>query len=186
VAVRHHDGHFLIAGRLDLVSDTAAVPLAGVAAAELPPIVAGSLQGDHVFTATLRDNLRIARPDASDAELDEAAERAGLAGFIASLPRGWCTLTGRDGEQLSGGQRQRLLLARALLADPQILVLDEPTAHLDAETEAAVLADLMDRGRRRTVLISTHRAVPAELLDDLRLIRDGRLEAIGTPAGITG
>lgn len=173
-------------GRLDLVGDTAAVPVAGVAAAELPPVAAGSLQGDHVFTATLRDNLRIARPDASDAELDEAAERAGLAGFIASLPRGWSTLTGRDGEQLSGGQRQRLLLARALLADPQILVLDEPTAHLDAETEAAILAELLDHGRQRTVLISTHRVVPTELLDEVRLIRDGRLEAVATQVAITG
>jgi ATP-binding cassette subfamily C protein CydCD len=184
-------------GRLDLVGGTATVPVAGVAAAELPPVAAGSLQGDHVFTATLRDNLRIARPDASDAELEEAAERAGLAGFIASLPHGWSTLTGRDGEQLSGGQRQRLLLARALLADPQILVLDEPTAHLDAETEAAVLVDLLDRGRQRTVLISTHRVVPTELLDEIRLIRDGRLDEVGlvrdgrlepiaTPVAITG
>ena len=136
------------------------VDLAHIRAADVPPLIAGSLQGDHVFDTTLRDNLRVVRPDATDLDLDVIARRAGLGTLLESLPEGWSTPAGPDGASLSGGQRQRLLLARALLADPAILVLDEPTAHLDARTEQAVLADLFDATAGRTVLLSTHRVLP--------------------------
>ena len=145
------------AGRVDLEDGTDSSSLADVCAADVPPLVAGSLQGDHVFNASLRDNLLVVRPQADDAELDAVAARAGLLDVVRSLPRGWSTPAGPDGAALSGGQRQRLLLARALLADPSVLVLDEPTAHLDPETERAVLADLLSGTSGRTVLMSTHR-----------------------------
>jgi ATP-binding cassette, subfamily C, bacterial CydCD len=150
-------------GRVELGSR----PLLALAAADVPPLVAGSLQGDHVFNTTLRDNLRVVRPEATDAELDEVAARAGLADFAHTLPYGWSSPAGPDGAALSGGQRQRLLLARALLANPRILVLDEPTAHLDTDTERAVLRDLLAGTRGRTVLLSTHRHIEPGQLDQV-------------------
>jgi ABC-type transport system involved in cytochrome bd biosynthesis fused ATPase/permease subunit len=155
----------------------AVADLRELAAADVPPLVAGSLQGDHVFDATLRDNLRFVRPDASDADLDEVARRVGLLEDVRALPEGWSSAAGPDGAALSGGQRQRLLVARALLADPQILVLDEPTAHLDAETEKLVLDDLLDATAGRTVLLTTHRRLSDGRVDGVLRMADGSLEA---------
>jgi ATP-binding cassette, subfamily C, bacterial CydCD len=162
-----------VQGALELTGSDATVAIADLAAADAPPLVAGSLQGDHVFNTSLRDNLLVVRPEAGLAELDAVAASAGLLDFVRGLPDGWSTPAGRDGTALSGGQRQRLLLARALLADPAVLVLDEPTAHLDEATERAVLADLLAGTRGRTVLMSTHRRLPAGELDLLVHLADG-------------
>jgi ABC-type transport system involved in cytochrome bd biosynthesis fused ATPase/permease subunit len=155
----------LDSGVIELTHDGGVVDIAALRAADMPPLVAGSLQGDHVFDATLRDNLRVVKPGATDAELDRMAVKAGLTAFVTSLPLGWSTPAGPDGGALSGGQRQRLLLARALLADPHILLLDEPTAHLDADTEREILGDLLDATTGTTVLISTHRRLLAGQVD---------------------
>jgi ATP-binding cassette subfamily C protein CydCD len=163
------------AGSIDLTGDGRRVALSGLAADEVPPLVSGSLQGDHVFDATLRDNLRFVRPAASDAELDVVARRAGLFAFVSGLPAGWSTPAGPDGANLSGGERQRLVLARALLADPRVLVLDEPTAHLDAITEEAVLADLLSATAGRTVLMSTHRHLRPGAVDSVLRMAGGQL-----------
>ena len=133
-----------------------------------------------MFNTSLRDNLRVVRPSATDADLDAVAGRAGLGGFVQGLPGGWDSSAGPNGAALSGGQRQRLLLARALLADPRILVLDEPTAHLDPETERAVLADLLAGTRGSTVLMSTHRRILPDQFDSVVRIEDGRISRAST------
>jgi thiol reductant ABC exporter CydC subunit len=115
-----------------------------------------SAQDPHVFDTTIRENLTFARPGASDPELAAALAKARLRGWVASLPAGLDTRVGERGRALSGGQRQRLALARVFLADPAVLVLDEPTAHLDADTAGALLDDLWQVAGRRSVLLVTH------------------------------
>jgi ATP-binding cassette subfamily C protein CydCD len=109
-----------------------------------------------VFDSNLRENLALARAGAGDAEILEALERVRLGEWVASLDDGLDTPVGERGEALSGGQRQRLALARAFLADPSVLLLDEPAAHLDADTAAALLDDLWRLAGERSVLLVTH------------------------------
>ncbi|MEV4703106.1 thiol reductant ABC exporter subunit CydC [Actinoplanes sp. NPDC049316] len=111
----------------------------------------------YLFDTTIAENLRIARRDATDAELRDVLGRARLLDWIDGLPRGLGTLVGEHGMQLSGGQRRRLVLARALLTDARVLILDEPTEHLDDETAHALTADLLAAAHDRTVLLITHR-----------------------------
>jgi thiol reductant ABC exporter CydC subunit len=113
-------------------------------------------QEPHVFDSTIRENLLLARPGAGDADLRAALARARLGEWVASLPDGLDTLVGERGRALSGGQRQRLALARSFLADPAVLVLDEPTAHLDTATAGALLDDLWREAAGRSVLLITH------------------------------
>jgi len=115
-----------------------------------------SAQEAHVFNSTIRENVAFARPGASDAEIRAALAHARLEAWVASLPAGLDTRVGERGRTLSGGQRQRLALARAFLADPSVLILDEPGAHLDAETATALLADLWQEAGERSVLLVTH------------------------------
>jgi ABC-type transport system involved in cytochrome bd biosynthesis fused ATPase/permease subunit len=147
----------------------------------VPAAVSGSLQGDHVFATTLRDNVRLVAPDAGDLDLDLAADRVGLGDWVRELPDGWSTQAGADGSRLSGGQRQRLLLMRALLADTPILILDEPTAHLDAVTERAVMADLIDSTVGRTLVLSTHRLALLDPFDLCVTIEDRCLRPARRP-----
>jgi len=124
-------------------------------------------QEAHVFDSSIRENLRIGRPGAGDAELEDALRRAQLAGWVASLPDGLDTLVGEEGTDLSGGQRQRLVLARALLSDAPVLVLDEPTAHLDPPTAERLMDDVLDATDGRTVLLITHRSEGLDRMDEI-------------------
>jgi thiol reductant ABC exporter CydC subunit len=128
-------------------------------------------QEAHVFDSTIRANLLLASPDATEAELRLALRRAHLDDWVASLPDGLGTLVGEDGSKLSGGQRQRLTLARALLSDAPVLVLDEPTAHLDPETAEAVVADAFAAAGDRSVLLITHRSEGLDLVDEVVALR---------------
>jgi len=132
-------------------------------------------QHTHLFNATVRDNLLLARPDAGQAELERAAQRAQIHDFVISLPEGYNTWIGEGGLKLSGGQRQRLAIARALLKDAPILILDEPTANLDSLTERQVVATIHSLMAGRTTLIITHRLAGLEAVDEILVLRAGRI-----------
>jgi thiol reductant ABC exporter CydC subunit len=124
-------------------------------------------QDAHLFDSTIRENLRLARPDADDAELWAALQRARLAQWVASLPAGLDTRVGEEGSELSGGQRQRLVLARALLAGAPVLLLDEPTAHLDPPTARALMDDVLAAAADKAVLLVTHRREGLDRMDEV-------------------
>jgi thiol reductant ABC exporter CydC subunit len=131
-------------------------------------------QNAHVFGSTIRANLSLARPSATDDELWDVLRRARLAAWVSSLPDGLETLVGEEGTQLSGGQRQRLTLARALLSEAPVLLLDEPTAHLDPETADALVRDVFAAADGRSVLLITHRPEGLELADEVVTLDGGR------------
>ncbi len=124
-------------------------------------------QEAHLFDSTIRENIRLARPGASDDEIVAALSRAQAGDWVASLADGLDTLVGEEGMELSGGQRQRLVLARALLADAPVLVLDEPTAHLDPETARELVGDILGAADGRSVLLVTHRPEGLDLVDEV-------------------
>jgi thiol reductant ABC exporter CydD subunit len=139
-------------------------------------------QMPHLFHGTVAENLRLARPFASDAALRDAARLAQADEFIADLPAGYETQVGEGGLRLSGGEQQRLALARALLRDAPLFILDEPTAHLDAETEDAVAGVIDGLAGARTVVVISHRPRLAEASDLIAVLRDGALVEIGPPS----
>ncbi|WP_431780225.1 ABC transporter ATP-binding protein/permease [Streptomyces chumphonensis] len=136
-------------------------------------------QDTYLFHATVADNLRLAAPDADDAALRAAARTAGIHDEIAALPDGYATVVGERGANLSGGQRQRLALARALLADAPVLVLDEATSAVDERREAHVLRELADAARGRTCLVIAHRLASVRHADRIVVLAGGRVEATG-------
>lgn len=137
-------------------------------------------QHPHLFHGTVAENLRLARPAASQAQLEAAARAAHAHDFIVALPRGYDTPVGEQGARLSGGQRQRLAIARAYLQDAPVLILDEVTANLDAESEAAVRDALRRLARGRTVLIIAHRLEMAVEADDIVVLQGGRVVEQGS------
>ncbi|ALG08551.1 thiol reductant ABC exporter subunit CydC [Kibdelosporangium phytohabitans] len=130
-------------------------------------LITGVTQDAYVFDASFRDNLAFVKPEATRDELAGAARRARLLDWIESLPDGWDTRTGAGGVSMSGGQRQRLLLARALLADPAVLLLDEPTEGLDHDTAEALLADLRAATRDRATVLVTHSPAAHAIADEI-------------------
>jgi ATP-binding cassette, subfamily C, bacterial CydC len=129
--------------------------------------VAVAGQDSHLFSTTIRENVRLARPDATDGEIEDALRRARILVWVRSLPDGWDTLVGEEGRELSGGQRQRLVVARALLSNAPVLVLDEPTAHLDGPTAERLIDDVLDAAAGRTVLLITHRPEGLHRMDEV-------------------
>ncbi|TXS36847.1 thiol reductant ABC exporter subunit CydD [Streptomyces sp. OR43] len=130
-------------------------------------------QDAHVFDSSIRENLRLARTGATDAELRDALGRARLLDWALALPDGLDTLVGEHGARLSGGQRQRLALARALLADFPVLVLDEPAEHLDLPTADVLTADLLAATQGRTTVLITHRLEGLDAVDEVVVLEEG-------------
>jgi ATP-binding cassette, subfamily C, bacterial CydC len=158
--------------------------LSGYAADDVRTVIGGCAQDPHIFGTTIAGNLRLARPAATPEELASAAARAGLLPWIESLPLGWDTQVGAHGAAISGGQRQRLALARALLADPAVMILDEPTAHLDPDSRRALTADILTATRGRATLLITHDLDGLDQVDEIVVLDHGRVAARGTHAGL--
>jgi thiol reductant ABC exporter CydC subunit len=139
-------------------------------------------QDAHVFDNTLEENLRLARRDATSEQLREALARARLLDWAERLPAGMATELGERGARMSGGQRQRLAIARALLADFPVLILDEPGEHLDIATADAIVAELLASTRERATLLITHRLAGLEETDEVLVLEHGRVRERGTHA----
>ncbi|HWW55212.1 MAG TPA: ATP-binding cassette domain-containing protein, partial [Acidimicrobiales bacterium] len=133
-----------------------------------------------LFTDTVRDNIAFADPDASDDEVERAARLAGAHDFIIELEDGYNTIIGERGFSLSGGQRQRLALARAILADPRVLILDDATSAVDPTKEHEIRGALQEVMRGRTTIVIAHRPATIALADRVVLLDDGRVIAEGT------
>jgi thiol reductant ABC exporter CydC subunit len=154
--------------------------LASYAADDVRTLIGGCPQDPYLFDATIRDNLRLARPGAADEELEAAAARARMLAWIKSLPQAWDTPVGTHGAAVSGGERQRLALARAFLADPALLILDEPTAHLDPDSRQALTADLLHATEGRSVLFITHERDGLDQVDQIVVLDHGRVAEQGS------
>ncbi|MCS0601660.1 thiol reductant ABC exporter subunit CydD [Streptomyces sp. LP11] len=141
-------------------------------------------QDAHLFDSSVRENLLLARKDATESELRDVLARARLLDWVAELPDGLDTFVGEHGARLSGGQRQRLALARALLADFPVLVLDEPAEHLDLATADALTADLLAATEGRTTLLITHRLAGLDAVDEVVVLDAGRVVQRGPYAAL--
>ena len=134
-----------------------------------------------LFNTTVMDNIRIGRRGATDEEVMSAARAANCDDFVSRLPEGYMTVIGENGAKLSGGERQRISIARALLKDAPIILLDEATASLDTECETQVQQAISELVRDKTVLIVAHRMRTIEGADRIVVLRDGTVEEDGSP-----
>ncbi|WP_062644769.1 thiol reductant ABC exporter subunit CydD [Streptomyces maremycinicus] len=172
-----------------LDADTGSYTLGGVDAHALDGddvrrLVGLCAQDAHLFDSSVRENLLLAKREASEEELRDALARARLLEWADGLPDGLDTLVGEHGARLSGGQRQRLALARALLADFPVLVLDEPAEHLDLPTADALTRDLLAATEGRTTLLITHRLAGLEAVDEVLVLDEGRVVQRGSYAAL--
>jgi thiol reductant ABC exporter CydC subunit len=135
-------------------------------------------QDAYLFSTTIRENVRLARPEASDAEIEQALQRARVWEWIGSLPDGLDTFVGEEGASVSGGERRRIALARTFLGGAPVLVLDEPTGHLDPETAADLIGDALRAVDSRSVLLITHRPEGLDLVDEVITLRRGRIVGV--------
>ena len=170
--------------------DAGSVTIGGVDVREIPTtrimeLTSMVFQDTYLFDTTIRENLRIARPNATDAELEEAARKARLDRVIEALPHGWDTEVGPAGQSLSGGERQRVAIARAFIKDAPILLLDEITSALDGENESAISDVISQLSEGRTVIVIAHRLSTIDSADQvvfLEPLADGAIVAeTGTP-----
>ena len=160
------------------------VPLDRLSSDEVRRVVGLVEQSPHLFATTLAENLRVGRRSAADDELVDALARVGLSDWLAGLPGGLATRVGPLGARLSGGQRQRVAVARALLAEFSILILDEPAEHLDEEAADALTADLLALTEGHSTLFITHRLAGLDQVDEIIVLDEGRVIERGTHADL--
>jgi ATP-binding cassette subfamily B protein len=137
-----------------------------------------------LFNTSVMENIRLGKKDATDEAVKDAARLARCDEFINKLPDGYNTLIGENGERLSGGERQRISIARAMLKDAPIILLDEATASLDAENESKIQSALSELVKNKTVLIIAHRMRTVSGADKVIVIKDGRIKEIGSPSDL--
>jgi ABC-type multidrug transport system fused ATPase/permease subunit len=143
-------------------------------------LIGMSEENPHLFNTTIRANIALARPDATQSEIEAAAHTARIVDWIDSLPNGWETNVGQGGGLVSGGQRQRISLARAILADFPVLILDEPTANLERRLARELMNDLFKVTQDRSLLLITHRLEGLDAMDEIVIIEGGRIVERGT------
>jgi ATP-binding cassette subfamily B protein len=160
------------------------IDLRDIRLADLAAIVGVVSQETYLLHTTVRENLRYARPGATDAEIEDAARAAQIHDLIAGLPDGYDTMVGSRGHRFSGGERQRLAIARTLLRDPRVLVLDEATSALDTETERAVQQAFDALARGRTTITIAHRLSTVRGADQIAVLDRGRVAESGTHASL--
>jgi thiol reductant ABC exporter CydC subunit len=156
------------------------VPAEQLSGDELRAVVGLVGQDAYLFDTTVADNLRVGRRDATDDQLRDVLDRVGLAAWLGDLPEGLGTEVGSHGARLSGGQRQRMAVARALLADFPVLVLDEPAEHLEPAAADTLTADLLDVTGGRSLVLITHRLAGLESVDEIMVMEHGRVVQRGT------
>jgi len=159
-------------------------PLVDYGVEQLRANIALVTQHPILFRDTVRNNIRVGRPQASDAEVEQAARMAAAHDFIMALPQGYDTMLAEGGEGVSGGQRQRIAIARAFLKDAPILILDEATAALDAQSEALIQQELAQLVRGRTTLIIAHRFSTIQIADRILVFEQGRISGDGVHADL--
>ena len=137
-------------------------------------------QETFLFDNTILENIRMGRPSATDEEVKDAAKRAGCHEFIEALPEGYHTLAGSAGGRLSGGERQRIAIARAMMKNAPIMILDEATASSDPENEAAIQVALSAAAKDKTLIVVAHRLATIMHAEQIAFIKDGQIEQIGT------
>ena len=137
-------------------------------------------QDTFLFDKTIRDNIRLGRPDATDGEVEEAAKRAGCHEFISRLPKGYETMAGSAGGSLSGGERQRITIARAMMKNAPIMIMDEATSSSDPENEASIQEALSVAAKGKTLIVIAHRLMTVKNANKIAYIENGRIKYIGT------
>jgi len=153
---------------------------------DLRNLVSVVQQDAYLFNTSIRENIRIGKPEATDAEIEDAARKAYIHDFVASLPDGYETRLGERGAKLSGGERQRISIARALLKDAPILILDEATSNLDSENEQAIRDGIDNLMEGRTTLVIAHRLSTITTADKVVVLDHGRVVESGTHADLMG
>ena len=173
----------LITGFWEATSGTISlggVDLKNIPLSQLSSYVSYVSQDNYLFNRSIRENIRMGRPDATDAEVEQAAKQSGCDTFIRKLDQGYDTVVGSAGSHLSGGERQRIAIARAMLKDAPVVILDEATAYIDPENEAVVQKAISALTVGKTLIVIAHRLSTIIGADNIVVVKDGTIHAQGT------